>query len=1118
MDESRHGLRFDSPHFPAYLRLFKWKILDICVRRTSDDAFGEFLPLFGEKELKNFIAYIRNPESLIKIQNPDMGLPQLNVEKYIHEDIFDEEKFNLAKRKRQFLIQVMMKNEVKIVRKRYIERFFSQVFYCEEGLRIADQLIKKYNRQLYKQLHWEGCPPNWPSARIFFERFYDTENRYMPQKLDRVVTASRGNLIFNFWRNSQLYEREMKAIDCFLKDPNIGIESQVIQDVLDEGPFNIIELNPQGDEIVRPIEKWNKHKYFNLIEAMSHDSHNRAGLWFLHPNWEETLQEKEKERQRMRMLLSKGIGAEGADKLVDEREIREMRPQPQTNVEIDDEIECDELKLRSYQEELVLPALNGENVVIVAPTGSGKTEVAIYAALTHIEAREAKNQPSRVVMLVPKIPLVEQQRDRFLKYCFGKYHVEGFHGSEKSSDGRGRKDEVIKSHVVIMTPQILLNMWQSVRESERLYVCDFSMVIFDEVHKTTGNHPYCEIAQIISSYNGVKPQIIGLTASLNVKTTGKNDHEQMLGEIYKLLAILEATCLSTIQNEESLRELNRHVSRPDDNIIMCPPPPDQKAKIRGYIKRSLKMLHEKLLTELDRLFRGRGGNFLPANFLKRAKMLNLDDVAHYEAWLQSVVQHLNKLHTPDKHIAQINAKYLRVIVEARAIVEVMPAYVAFEYMDEKFQELKSSGNFQQFSGDFDKNRETLDTLKNSDEDNADPQIVKELKNTLIAQFRAIPDSRVIIFVTQRATAKNVCMFLNKSGVFEKSNSVGYVLGTNNQGSVSQSQTEQKRTIEMFNNGKLKAIVATSVVEEGLDVAACNLIIKYNCSSGSAVQLTQQRGRARAKNSRSVLLVAYSKVKENENNALISEKNMRACVKEIQKNGKKHLMARVAEERKRLERLREQELREKENKERELQNKLYTVACSKCSLEFCKSTSIKKIFSNYIVIDPDIWDKFELEPRRSSKYIDENLQPLCTLKCAKCRSDAGRAFKQRGVYVPHIDVKILAFHEENAVHAQMETKGKWTNVENELFFIGDARECHFKMMLNALDNNEKNLEKKRLLDFESRNQSELILRKVRLAKSQREAEETRIAERRQLAPDNNDDEMADSDNENTPYVY
>lgn len=57
---------------------------------------------------------------------------------------------------------------------------------------------------------------------------------------------------------------------------------------------------------------------------------------------------------------------------------------------------------------------------------------------------------------MPKIPLVGQQKDRFLKYCNGMYEVNGFHGSESSVSGTGRRDEVIATHVSVMTPQILM--------------------------------------------------------------------------------------------------------------------------------------------------------------------------------------------------------------------------------------------------------------------------------------------------------------------------------------------------------------------------------------------------------------------------------------------------------------------------------------------------------------------------------------------------------------------------------------------------------------------------------------------------------------------------------------
>ena len=50
------------------------------------------------------------------------------------------------------------------------------------------------------------------------------------------------------------------------------------------------------------------------------------------------------------------------------------------------------LELREYQKELAQHALAGQNTIICAPTGSGKTRVALHIVSRHIQIRQQHGQ------------------------------------------------------------------------------------------------------------------------------------------------------------------------------------------------------------------------------------------------------------------------------------------------------------------------------------------------------------------------------------------------------------------------------------------------------------------------------------------------------------------------------------------------------------------------------------------------------------------------------------------------------------------------------------------------------------------------------------------------------
>ncbi|KAK6048059.1 hypothetical protein COOONC_14436, partial [Cooperia oncophora] len=103
-------------------------------------------------------------------------------------------------------------------------------------------------------------------------------------------------------------------------------------------------------------------------------------------------------------------------------------------------------------------------------------------------------------------------------------------------------------------------MLKSIRQDERLYVCDFSLLIFDEVHHCAKEHPYNILMQTIHDYQGPKPQTMGLTASLGAGVLLNEDAG--MTAIYDLMANVGATALASVKRHVDI--LAQYVPKPDD--------------------------------------------------------------------------------------------------------------------------------------------------------------------------------------------------------------------------------------------------------------------------------------------------------------------------------------------------------------------------------------------------------------------------------------------------------------------------------------------------------------------------------------------------------------------------
>ncbi len=69
-----------------------------------------------------------------------------------------------------------------------------------------------------------------------------------------------------------------------------------------------------------------------------------------------------------------------------------------------------------------------------------------------------------------------------------------------------------------------------------------------------------------------------------------------------------------------------------------------------------------------------------------------------------------------------------------------------------------------------------------------------------------------------------------------------------------------KNIEGFKNDKINILIATSVIEEGLDVSTCNLVVSIN-EILTIKSFIQTKGRARQRNSKFIFLCAKEQEEE-----------------------------------------------------------------------------------------------------------------------------------------------------------------------------------------------------------------------------------------------------------------
>lgn len=122
---------------------------------------------------------------------------------------------------------------------------------------------------------------------------------------------------------------------------------------------------------------------------------------------------------------------------------------------------------------------------------------------------------------MPTVPLVDQQRKLIQTYLGDRFIITGVSGADNRDVNR-RASEILNSHVVVSTAQVLVNLLTSVNRNRRLYISDFTLFVLDECHHCDSKHPYELMMHMVRDFTEGKPkemhpQVVGLTASIGTK-------------------------------------------------------------------------------------------------------------------------------------------------------------------------------------------------------------------------------------------------------------------------------------------------------------------------------------------------------------------------------------------------------------------------------------------------------------------------------------------------------------------------------------------------------------------------------------------------------------------------
>ena len=495
-------------------------------------------------------------------------------------------------------------------------------------------------------------------------------------------------------------------------------------------------------------------------------------------------------------------------------------------------------EIRNYQRELAEPGIRGDNYIYVAPTGSGKTLVAAIVICEHLKKLQALGEVPKVIFLVTTKPLAEQQQNRLQDYIGGA-KVECVVGDSIVSIKHmltqcqivvcttGKFRDELKRGWVSLTPDLQKDRRNSI-----------TLLVMDECHHARKSSVQ---AQLMHHYlmqrqeappGATFPQVVGITASPGAGENPSLEIEKTIDHLIKLCAMLDASGgIATVR--ENVEELERYTTKPtlSRDILRVR---DQNERFIALIENEMAKLESTV--KLKCAFPRWSQKY--ETFVNQTKL-------PYEISTNIYVR--DQISTLKLLVCFCQALNIYMDLRQEDALKVLEDYSDLPEKDETCTDCERALKRDLYH--------LVISLK------ALPQIenpmLKRAKEVLVERFIEAPESRGVFFIRTKRHAYAVCEWIKSLAIsypFLKPQVItGYTreTGDTTQG---MSAIEQEAAMEAFRSGGSNILVATSVAEEGIDVPACNFVIRFLYVSNEIAKV-QAQGRARAEDSEVITIMS-----------------------------------------------------------------------------------------------------------------------------------------------------------------------------------------------------------------------------------------------------------------------